>query len=268
MSNLTTFSKVLLGLAALTLSVMLIITCNNCTSGCANQNQQQAYQQPAVQDHGDYQVVQNPSGQVVVVKDNNGSEFFMNYLMFQTLMNSGGMGGVRGYYDQHRYDPDWGYQQSTYRSETKSVVNNYYGTSVDDSKPIGDQIKTEYKKSNGFGKPAAKQPESKPSNGFSGKWFESSEKSSTPPLSYKPSSGFGSPSSTSTNDAYKPSSGFGKSSTSKPADSYKPSSGFSKPSSSGSSYKSSSGFGKSSSTSRPSSSPSSKPSNGFGKKKN
>lgn len=268
MSNLTTFSKVLIGIAAFTLSVMLIITCNNCTNGCANQNQNQSYQQPAVQDHGDYQVVQNPSGQqVVVVKDNNGSEFFMNYLMFQSLMNSGGMGGVRGYYDQHRYDPDWGYQQSTYRSETKSVVNNYYGTSVDDSRPIGDQIKTEYKKSNGFGKPAAQSPASKPSNGFSGKWFESSEKSTTPPSSYKPSSGFGSPSSTSTNDSYKPSGGFSKPSSG--GSSYKPSSGFGSPSS-GSSYKPSSGFGKSSSSpsSKPSNSSSSRPSSGFGKKKN
>lgn len=260
MSNLTTFSKILIGIVVLTLSGMLIVTCNNCTNGC-NQNQNQTYRQPVVQDHGDYQVVQNPSGQqVVVVKDNNGSEFFMNYLMFQTLMNSGGMSGVRGYYDQHRYDPDWGSQQTTYRSETKSVVNNYYGTSVDDSKPISDQIKTEYKKSNGFAKPTVKQPESKPSNGFSGKWFESSEKSSTPAPSYKPSSGFGSPLPTSTNNTYKPSSGFSKPSSS----SYKPSSGFSKPSSG--SYKPSGGFGKSSSSS--SNSSSSRPSSGFGKKKN
>lgn len=256
MSQLTTFSKILILIVVLVLGTMLVVTCNNCSQGC-NRSNQQVYQQttPPVQDYGDYQVVQQPGGQqVVVMRDDNGQEFFMNYLMWQTIFNSQGIGGCRGYYNQHRYDPDWNNQQSSYRSYTKSTVNNYYGSGhqVDDSKPLSEQIK--YNQSKGFGKKPAETVPSNQSKGFTGKWFQSSQPSSTPSPSYKPSSGFGSSSNSSSSykpssgfgsgsssSSYKPSSGFGKSNSSS---SYRPSSGFSKPSSSGSSYKSSGGFGR------------------------
>lgn len=251
--QLTNFAKILI---IVTISGCFLLgavaMCVNCKS-CVDQSQTTSYRQP-VQDYGDYQVVSQPDGQqVVVVKDNDGSEFFMNYLMWQTIFNSQGISGVRGYYSAHRYDPDWGTQQTSYRSSTKTVINNYYGQQVDDSKPLSDQIK--YNQSKGFGKksisPTTVNDASK-SKGFTGKWFESSEKTTTPSPSYKPSSGFGSSSKSST---YKPSSGFGSSSSSS---SYKPSSGFGS-SSRSSTYKPSSGFGSS-----PKSSTSS--SRGFGKK--
>jgi len=268
MTRLTLFTKILIGIAAAALFIGCISMCVQCTS-CSNP--QQTYRQPQspVTDYGDYQVVNNPNGQqVVVVKNNDGSEFFMNYLMWQTIFNSQGMSGVYGYYNQHRSDPDWGYQQSTYRSTTKTVINNYYGATggqkIDDSKPISEQIK--YNQSNGFGKketPAVPNA-GKKSDGFSGKWFESSEKTSTPDPVYNKSNGFGSGSTNTTSKpSYSPSSGFGstKSST------YKPSSGFGSGSSSSSGYKSSSGFrssSRSSTTRTRSSSPSR--SRGFGKK--
>jgi len=283
MTRLTLFTKILIGIAATALFIGCISMCVQCTS-CSDP--QQTYHQPQspVTDYGDYQVVNNPNGQqVVVVKNNDGSEFFMNYLMWQTIFNSQGMSGVHGYYNQHRSDPDWGYQQSTYRSTTKTVINNYYGATggqkIDDSKPIGEQIK--YNQSNGFGKKETPVVPNtgKKSDGFSGKWFESSEKTSTPDPVYNKSNGFGSGSTNTTSkpsyspssgvgstksSTYTPSSGFG---TKSPTSTYKPSSGFGSGSSSSSGYKSSSGFGSSSrSSTTPTRSSSPSRSSGFGKK--
>ena len=245
-----------------TVGCIIALTISQCSN---DQPYQQSYQQPPVQDYGDYQVVNNPSGQqVVIVKNDDGSEFFMEYLMWQSIFNSSGIYGCRNYYQQHYYDSGWSTQQNNYRTSTTSVVNNYYGGSVDASKPLSEQIK--YKQSNGFGKgkspvqtnsggnttttPTTTSTQGSTqtntgtkSSGFSQKWYSPNTTTATPKPSYSPSSGFGKSSSPSS--TYKPSSGFGSSSSSS---SYKPSSGFgsksSSSSSSSSSYKSSSGFGK------------------------
>lgn len=248
MTQLTNFSKALILLSVAGIFLLLGITCYHCTQ---NQQYYQSRQSP-IQDRGDYQVIQQPNGsQVVVVKDQtSGADIFFDYMVFQTLFNNGGMNNVYGYYGNHRYDPNWSRDQSYYNSQTKSVVNNYYG-STDDSKSVTDKIKeVEYQKSKGFSKSNSEtyKPSSgfrkvetstdngSKSDGFSKKFFSTPTTTSSP--SYTPSSGFKSSSSPS----YTPSTGFKSSSSS----SYKPSSGFksSSSSSSSSSYKSSSGFGK------------------------
>lgn len=262
MSQLTTFSKALIIIAALGIFSLFAITCYNCTKSEQYRQPATTYQTPSpVQDYGTHQVITQPGGtQVVVVKDQQtGAEFFMEYMMFQSLMNTvGGMNNVYGYYNQHRYDPTWDRDQGYYRSNSKTVINNYYGTSIDDSKPITEQVKQkeiEYQKSNGFSKPTTPTNTGTKSSGFTEKWFSPSTTTSTPEPKYEKSSGFKSTSGTST---YQPSSGFkssGSTSTYTPSSgfkssgstsTYKPSSGFksSSSSSSGSSYKSSSGFKK------------------------
>lgn len=255
MTRLTTFSKTLIVIGFVGIFSLLAITCYNCTN-------RQQYQQPGanyqnstpVQDYGTHQVISQPGGsQVVIVKDHSGSEFFMDYLMFQSLMNmSGGMNNVYGYYNQHRYDPTWDRDQTSYRTKSKTVINNYYGTPVDDTKSFTEQVKqkdVEYQKSNGFSKPTTPINTETQSRGFSGKWFDSKTPTSTPEPKYEKSSGFESASRTST---YKPSNGFENSTSTYKSSSgfksnstkstYKPSSGFK--SSNGNGYKSSSGFKK------------------------
>jgi len=265
MTQVTTFTKALIIIGFVGVLSLFAITCYNCTKS------QQQYQQPAavyqsappVQDYGTHQVISQPGGsQVVVVKDHSGSEFFIDYLMFQSLMNmSGGMNNVYGYYNQHRYDPSWDRDQTSYRSKSKTVINNYYGSSVDDTKPFTEQVKqkdVEYQKSKGFSTPQTQPNSGTKSNGFTEKWYSPNTTTSTPEPKYEKSSGFRSTSGSST---YRPSSGFGSSGS---TSTYSPSSGF-KSSGSTSTYKSSSGFKSSSSSS---SSSSYKSSSGFGKKKN
>lgn len=250
MSQLTTFSKTLIIIIAVGIFSLLAITCYNCTKSQQYHQPATSYQTPSpVQDYGTHQVIAQPGGsQVVVVKDQSGSEFFMDYLIFQTLMNAGGMNNVYGYYNQHRYDPTWDRDQGYYRSNSKTVINNYYGSQVDDSKPITDQVKqkeVEYKQSNGF---KSKPNTGSQSNGFSGKWFNSNTPTSTPEPKYESSPGFKNPT---TAPKYEKSNGFG-SSTKRSSNSTnsgtnsKPSGGFksSTSSSTGGNYKSSSGFKK------------------------
>lgn len=265
MSRLTTFSKVLIVIAVLTASSLLVVMCYNCTQPTQYNSHSTHHQTSPVQDYGDHQIITQPGGsQVVVVKDNFGNDFFMDYLMFQSLMNmTGGMSNVYGYRDQHRYDPTWDRDQTLYRSKSKTVVNNYYGTSVDDSRSFTEQVKQkdiEYEKSKGFSNQSDVQPNTtsvgKKSEGFSEKWHSPNVTTSIPEPKYTPSSGFKSSGSTSTS-TYNPSKGFGSSNNNS---SYKPSSGFGT-SKSNSTYKPSSGF-KSNSSNKSSSSPS----KGFGKK--
>jgi hypothetical protein len=175
-------------------------------------------QSPIVQSTDKYQVVQQPNGtQVVVVKDEHSmSEFFMDYLMFQSLMNmAGGFDNVNRYYNNNRYNQDWDRQQTTYRTTTKTVINNYYSSSgqkFDDKKPLTEQIK--YTKSNGFTKQSQPTPyQGQKSNGFTGGSTPYTPvKTETKKPVYTPSSGFTRPSTTTSSP--KPSksvSGFGKS---------------------------------------------------------
>ena len=174
--------------------------------------------QPApVVDHGTHQVVTQPNGsQVVVVKDEkSGAEFFMELLMFQSLMNmAGGMSNVHGYYNQHRYDNDWNDRQTRYRSNTTTVINNYYGNRGNTTSPsVSERIK--YNESNGFGRKSTPQQ----SKGFSGNRFSPPTPTNTPPPTYKPSPGFTNKPTPRPTTPSKPSSGFGSSGS-------RPSSGF------------------------------------------
>jgi hypothetical protein len=49
-----------------------------------------------------YSYIQSPTGQqMVVVHDNSGAQFVMEYMLFNSLMNSGGYGSVINYYHVH-----------------------------------------------------------------------------------------------------------------------------------------------------------------------
>lgn len=158
-----------------------------------------------IQDHGTHQIVTQPGGsQVVVVKDHSGVEFFMELMMFQSLMNmAGGMNNVYNYRNQHYNDNDWNDRQRNYRTTTNTVVNNYYGTKSDVNQPISDRIK--YNQSAGFSKNT-----NKPSNGFNNVKTAPIQ-TNTPRPTYNQSNGFTTPK---TN--YKPANpktGFGATST-------------------------------------------------------
>jgi hypothetical protein len=154
-----------------------------------------------IQDHGTHQIVTQPGGsQVVVVKDHSGAEFFMELMMFQSLMNmAGGMNNVYNYRNQHYNDNDWNDRQRNYRTTTNTVVNNYYGTKSDVNQPISDRIK--YNQSRNT---------NKPSNGFNNVKTAPIQ-TNTPKPTYNQSKGF-----TTSKTNYtpsKPSSGFGSTST-------------------------------------------------------
>lgn len=49
-----------------------------------------------------YSYIQSDNGQqMVVVRDNNGAQVVMEYMLFQSLMNNGGYGSVINYYHVH-----------------------------------------------------------------------------------------------------------------------------------------------------------------------
>ena len=50
----------------------------------------------------DYEVVQNPAGQKVVYVENGGHSYFLEYAMFMSLMNNGGMNNVNRYYNTNK----------------------------------------------------------------------------------------------------------------------------------------------------------------------
>lgn len=251
--RLTLFAKFAMVSVFAVIIISSLMTCIQCTN--PNPEYRPNYQtQTPILVNDDYQVVTQPSGaQIVIVKDRSGSEIFLEYMLFQTLYSGNGLNGVYGYYDQHRYDPNWNRDQQYYQRSSKTVINNYYGSQaqVTDDRPISDQVRQiEYKKSNGFVKPTNKstyQPsagfkedksKSTGSSGFSEKWYPPNTKTSTPKAEYKASPGF-----RSSTKPYNPSSGFKRSSD--PV------------------YKSSSGFKSSTSTKSPGTSTKS---SGFGKK--
>jgi len=275
MSQLTTFSKLLIVIGLVTLCSVAIITCNNCTQN--NQPQQVVYTQPSqpVQasqpyvDYGQYQVV-GPD-QVVVVYDSwSGSQFYLSYATWQYL---GGYNAAVDYYRKNRYDPVWVGNQNVYKYQVETEINNYYAQSgstekYDPNTPLVEKIK--YQKSTGFSNPTvtdksgATVTTGQKSTGFSGsqsKWFNTPDVEETkadykpstgfttkqPETAYKPSTGFSKPTATEQQKTgYKPSTGFKSSGDSPKPSTYKPSTGFStqKPQPPKQDYKPSTGFGK------------------------
>ncbi len=101
--------------------------------------------QTGVDDYGNptYEVVDNNGQQAVVVYNNDGSQFFMDYVIFNSLLNSGGWGSVYNtyntnpglYYNSGLYSRYSGWHHSGYYNYSGGrpiVINNYHGSSFHD----------------------------------------------------------------------------------------------------------------------------------------
>lgn len=210
MSKLTTFSKVLIGIGLVGFIAIVLMTCNACLSGCGNNQNTGYYQQQPVQ-------YVSPQPTVQYVTNPDGTGFWMNYLLYRSLMDNGGQTNVYNYYQQHRNDEDYQpsgqrrYQRDNevYQEQVKTQKSNGFG-----SRPV------ETNKSSGFG---SKPTETKKSSGF-GSYTPSTSTNSGSTSTQSPkinrfldreksintskSSGFGSSSSKSTSTSK--SSGFGR----------------------------------------------------------
>lgn len=101
--------------------------------------------QTGTDDYGNptYEVVSNGGQQEVIVYNPNGTQFFMDYILFNSLINNGGWGSVYGrynanpglYYNQSYYNTYSSWHHSgyyNYGSGHSIVINNYHGTSFHD----------------------------------------------------------------------------------------------------------------------------------------
>lgn len=183
MSRLTTFSKVLIIGLPILFVILLMSMCWSCAGGCNRQQPNYGYQQP---------VYQQPQPQVVYVPQPDGSSVMMNYLLWRSLMDQGGVTNVHNYYNQHRNDDE-------FRPERQQQYRQTY-----------EQEKVQTQKSNGFG---SKPVETQRSSGFGSYKPTTSTPSQSTSVSTQRSSGFGSKSSSSSSSnsvSTKKSSGFGK----------------------------------------------------------
>ena len=211
MSNLTSFSKVIILVCITGFIVITAVTCNACLSGC-NHNPNTGYHQQPVQ-----YVAPQPTVQYVTNPDGTG--FFMIYLLYRSLLDNGGQTNVYNYYNQHRNDADYQpsgqskYQRDNevYQEQVKTQKSNGFG-----SKPV------ETNKSNGFG---GREVKTTKSSGFGGYTPSTSSNSSSTSTNTTKSSGFGSGYSSPKSVNTTKSSGFGSSNKST---STKSSSGFGK----------------------------------------
>lgn len=88
--------------------VLLSLSFSIFASSCGCGQQQYAQDPP-------YNYIQSPTGQqMVVVHDNNGSQFLMDYLIFSSLMGRGGYGAVINNY--HSYPSRYSTYNSSYSS--------------------------------------------------------------------------------------------------------------------------------------------------------
>lgn len=215
MSKLTTFSKVLIGIGLVGFIAIVLMTCNACLSGCGNNQNTGYYQQQPVQ-------YVSPQPTVQYVTNPDGTGFWMNYLLYRSLMDNGGQTNVYNYYQQHRNDEDYQpsgqrrYQRDNevYQEQVKTQKSNGFGSRpVETNKSSGFGSKpTETKKSSGFGtytpsttsNSSSTSTQTKKSSGFG--WGNSSSTSKS--INTSKSSGFGSSSSKSTSTSK--SSGFGR----------------------------------------------------------
>jgi hypothetical protein len=215
MSKLTTFSKVLIGIGLVGFIAIVLMTCNACLSGCRNNQNTGYYQQQPVQ-------YVSPQPTVQYVTNPDGTGFWMNYLLYRSLMDNGGQTNVYNYYQQHKNDEDYQpsgqrrYQQDNevYQEQVRTQKSNGFGSRpVETNKSSGFGSKpTETKKSSGFGtytpsttsNSSSTSTQTKKSSGFG--WGNSSSTSKS--INTSKSSGFGSSSSKSTSTSK--SSGFGR----------------------------------------------------------
>jgi len=138
--------------------------CWSCSSGCNQPNQNYGYQQP---------VYQQPQPQVVYVPQPDGTSIMMNYLLYRSLMDQGGVTNVHNYYNNHRNDVE-------FRPERQQQYRQTY-----------EQEKVQPQKSNGFG---SKPVETTKSNGFGSRPVETNRNNGfgSNPVETQKSSGFGS----------------------------------------------------------------------------
>lgn len=102
-----------------------------------------------------YQYIQSPTGQqMVVVQDNSGVEFLMEYAMFNSLMNSGGYGTVINYY--HTYPT----RCTRYNSSSYSGWKSFNGRGYSPSSYSG------FRSSGGGSKPTFMNTTPQQGNGF------------------------------------------------------------------------------------------------------
>lgn len=101
--------------------------------------------QTGTDDYGNptYEVVSQGGQQAVVVYNNDGSQFFMDYVLFNSLLNSGGWGNVYNtynsnpgyYYNSSLYNrySGWGHSgYYNYSGGRSVVINHYHGSSFHD----------------------------------------------------------------------------------------------------------------------------------------
>lgn len=185
----------------------------------------------------DYQVYTSPTGVQQVAFYDGSSRIMMDYLLFTTLMNSGGYRNVINNYHSYptQYRP---YSNSTYNGWTaKSMPTKTFQSSA---APLSTR--------SSFGRSDANVAPKNSSSWSTPKSFGHSNTTTKPSISTTKSTGSSFWSSTPSKSSNSTPSSFGRSST--PSKSYSSSSSFGRSSSSSSYRSSSSSFGRSSSSSR------------------
>jgi len=103
------------------LLLVVLVTAYSCSCN-TNPYPAQVYQ-PQVYD--DYPVYYSPSGVRMAMYSYNGTQMLMDYMLFSSLMRSGGIGSVNNYYVSHRSDSRiMGYNSNTMRNWKRD--NNSY----------------------------------------------------------------------------------------------------------------------------------------------
>lgn len=149
-----------------------------------------------MQTQAPYEYIQGPGGQqMVACYDNSGTRFLLDYMLFNSLMNSGGYGGVMGYYHQYpsrvtvwnNSYSSWhsfngrSYGASSYRGYNRPAGSSYRSNGPATSKSV---MPNSYRSTT---RPAgSSQPSARPSTFRSGN--SSSYKPSSGGSSYRPSS--------------------------------------------------------------------------------
>lgn len=181
-------------------------------SGCVGCGPAVTYSQP-------YQYIQSPTGQqMVVCYDNSGTQFLLDYMLFTSLMNSGGYGNVMSYYGRNR-------SSVTIYNNSYSSWHSFSGRSYDNSKWSSYGRQSTYRSTNSTSTPSSSYRSTQPTTPSS--TYRSTTTSPSSGSSYKPS-GSSTYRSSSSGSTYRPSS---------PSSSSRSSWGGSSRSSSGSSYR-------------------------------
>lgn len=92
-------------------------------------NQTPTYVQQPAQPYHEIRVDPNTGQQVVYVQQADGTNYFLDYLLFNSLFNSGGYGSVYGYYNTHTtIVRNYSTHYNTYKPQSGG---RYYGKTQD-----------------------------------------------------------------------------------------------------------------------------------------